>query len=154
MGGQPPYGGPQAPPYGAAQPYPAAYGQPPRGFVPPSLDEIYYKPGLNILLYIVTCGIWGAVWSYKTHDDLQKYNGEGLGAIFGLVIGLLAGVVIMFTVPMEIARMYEREGRQSPVHTIDGLWFLLPIAGLFIWYFKTQDALNDFWLSKGSRPAQ
>jgi Domain of unknown function (DUF4234) len=121
--------------------------------VPPSLGEIYYKPWLNILLFVVTCGIWGAVWAYKTHDDLQKYNGDGLGGIFGLVIGLLVSVVIMFTVPMEVERMYQRDGRESPVQTITGLWFLLPIAGLFIWYFKVQNALNDFWLSKGALPA-
>ncbi len=121
--------------------------------MPQSLGEVYYKPGLNILLFIVTCGIWGAVWSYRTHEDLQKYNGDGLGGIFGLVIGLLVSVVIMFTVPMEIERMYQRDGRQSPVSTIWGLWFFLPIVGQFIWYFKVQEALNDFWLSKGARPA-
>jgi hypothetical protein len=121
--------------------------------VPSSLDEIYYKPGLNVLLYIVTCGIWGIVWSYRTHEDLRKYNGEGLGGTVAAILAALVGVVIMFTVPMEVERMYQREGRQSPVRTIDGLWFLLPIAGNFIWYFRTQDALNDFWASKGARPA-
>jgi hypothetical protein len=121
--------------------------------VPPSLNELYYKPGLNILLFIVTCGIWGAVWSYRTHDDLQKYNGDGLGGVFGVIMGLLVSVVIMFTVPMEIERMYQRDGRPSPVSTIWGLWFLLPIVGQFIWYFKVQEALNEFWVSKGARPA-
>lgn len=114
---------------------------------------MYYKSGLNVLLYLITCGIWGIVWSYRTHDDLQKYNGDGLGGMVALIIALFVSVAIMFTVPMETQKMYEREGWQSPVKTIDGLWFLLPIVGNFIWYFKVQNALNDFWTAKGSRPA-
>jgi hypothetical protein len=34
-----------------------------------------------------------------------------------------------------------------------GLWFLLPIVGHFVWYFKVQAALNDLWVSKGAQPA-
>jgi hypothetical protein len=124
-----------------------------RGVVPPTLDEVWYKAGLNILLYIVTCGIWGAVWSWKTHDDLQKYNGDGLGGIVGLILGLFVSIAIPFTVANETQKMYEREGWQSPIKTIEGLWILLPIVGAFVWYFKAQNALNDFWAAKGSRPA-
>lgn len=121
--------------------------------MPPSLDEVYYKTGLNILLYIVTCGIWGAVWSYRTHDDLQKYNGDGIGGVVALILALLVGFVVPFTVASETEKMYQREGWQSPIRTIDGLWILLPIIGPFIWYPKAQNALNDFWAAKGSRPA-
>jgi hypothetical protein len=121
--------------------------------VPPSLDEVWYKPGLNILLFIVTCGIWGGVWSWKTHDDLQKYNGDGIGGVAALILGLLVGFVIPFTVGSETQKMYEREGWQSPIKTIHGLWIFLPIVGYFIWYFKAQNSLNDFWAAKGSRPA-
>ena len=54
-GQQPPpaYG---APGYGA----PVGYGQQGYGVVPANLGEIYYKPALNILLFIFTCGIWVA----------------------------------------------------------------------------------------------
>jgi hypothetical protein len=156
--GQQPPGYEPSPPYG--QQPPPGYGQQPGygygpqvGVVPPTLGEIYYKPGLNVLLYIITCGIWGGIWSWRTHDDLQKYNGDGLGGVVGLILGLLVQVAIMFTVPNEIEKMYQRDGRQSPVSTLFGLWFLLPIIGQFIWYFKVQEALNDFWKSKGAQPA-
>lgn len=147
---------PPPPNYPSAPPPPVRY-QPgyamvPSGQVPPSIGGVYYNKGLNILLFIVTCGVWGAVWSYRTHGDLKRYNGDGLGEVAGLLLGLFVGVVIMFTAPNEIQKMYERDGRESPVSTLLGLWFLLPIIGTFIWYFKTQDALNDFWLSKGARP--
>jgi Domain of unknown function (DUF4234) len=105
------------------------------------------------VLYIVTCGIWGWVWSYRTHDDLQKYNGDGLGGVVGLILAIFVGIAIPFTVNSEVEKMYQREGWESPVKTIEGLWILLPIVGAFIWYLKTQEALNNFWVAKGSRPA-
>ena len=121
--------------------------------MPANLGEIYYKPALNILLFIFTCGIWGGIWAWRTHDDLQKHNGDGIGGVVGLILGLLVGVVIMFTVPNEIEKMYQRDGRQSPVSTLWGLWFLLPVIGQFIWYLNVQRALNEFWASKGARTA-
>jgi hypothetical protein len=124
-----------------------------QGYVPPSLGEIWYNPGLNILLYAVTCGVWGVAWSYKTHDDLQKHNGDGLGGGLAAVIALLLGVVIMFTVPMELEKAYQRRGWQSPESAMLGLWFLLPIIGQFVWYLKIQRALNAYWQAVGSRPA-
>jgi hypothetical protein len=59
--------------------------------------------------------------------------------------------VVMFTIPSEIEKMYQRDGRESPVSTLWGLWFLLPIIGHVVWYLKVQSALNDFWMSKGSQ---
>jgi Domain of unknown function (DUF4234) len=173
--GQPPPGGQAPPGYGQPPPgygqqLPPAYGQPgygygygygpypgygyrPYGIVPPALGEVYYNSALNILLFAITCGIWGGIWAWRTHDDLQKYNGDGLGAVVGLILGLLAQAAVMFTIPNEIEKMYQRDGRESPVTTLWGLWFLLPIIGHFVWYLKVQRALNDFWISKGAQPA-
>jgi hypothetical protein len=123
------------------------------GVVPQQLGGAFYSPGLVILLTIVTLGIWGAFWSYRTGEDLKKYNGDGFGGVLNVVIFILLSVVLMFTIPIEIKNMYERDGRQSPVTALWGLWFLLPIIGNIIWYLKMQSALNDFWLSKGARPA-
>jgi hypothetical protein len=158
--GQPGYGqqagyGQQPPPFG--QPGPGygpnpAYGYAPFRIVPRDLGEIYYNPAVNILLYFLTCGIWGGIWAWRAHDDLEKYNGDGIGGVVGLVLGLLVQVAVMFTIPSEIEKMYLRDGRQSPVTTLWGLWFLLPIVGQFVWYLQVQGALNDFWISKGARP--
>ncbi len=137
------------------QAQPVGYGAaPPAGrYVPPTLDEIWYKATPNMLLFAVTCGLWGAAWAYRTHDDLQKHNGQGLGGAIGLVLGLLASIVIGFTVPMELEKAYNRNGWQSPVKATDGLYLLIPLAGPFIWYPKVQAALNSYWVSQGSRPA-
>lgn len=146
---QPGYPQPGGYPPGA---YGGGYGQP-VGVVPPSLDGAAYNKALVILLTIITCGLFGIYWTYRTNEDLKAYNGDGLGGGLGIVIYLLLSIVLMFTIPSEIEKMYQRDGRESPVNPMLGLWFLLPIIGNIIWYLKVQDALNDFWLSKGSQPA-
>jgi hypothetical protein len=142
----------QQPGYGTPQPAPGA-GVPGGRYVPPTMDEIWYKSTPNILLYIVTCSLWGAAWAYRTHDDLQKHNGEGIGGVVGLVLGLLLQIAIWFTVPIEIEKTYVRNGWASPVKATDGLWMLIPFVGPFIWYPKMQNALNSYWVSQGSQPA-
>ena len=126
---------------------------PTRGVVPASIGDAFYKPGLVILLTIITFGIFGFFWTYRTNEDLKKHNGDGLGGVLGVVLYLLVSVVLMFTIPHEISKMYERDGRTPPVTAIWGLWFLLPIIGHIVWYLRVQRALNEFWLSKGARPA-
>jgi hypothetical protein len=41
----------------------------------------------------------------------------------------------------------------SPVRGVTGLWMLLPIVGIFVWFIKVQRALNRYWESKGAAPA-
>jgi hypothetical protein len=121
-----------------------------KGPAPASISGPFYSIGLTILLMIVTLGIWGFFWTYRTNEDLKRYNGDGLGGVLGVVIYLLLSPVLMFTIPNEVKQSYERDGRQSPVSALWGLWFLLPIIGNIIWYVKVQGALNDFWRSKGA----
>ncbi|MGI9052557.1 MAG: DUF4234 domain-containing protein [Ilumatobacteraceae bacterium] len=144
----PAYSPPGAPPGGPG----GGYLPVPTGRVPEQVGGAYYSPGLVILLSIVTIGIWTILWSYRTNEDLKRYNGDGLGGTLAVVIHILLSVVLMFTIPNEIQKIYERDGRESPVSTVWGLWFLLPIIGNIIWYLKVQRALNDFWLSKGAQP--
>jgi hypothetical protein len=142
------------PPPATAPPPPSAapgYGVSPVGQVPERLGGPYYSIGIVILLTIVTLGIWGIFWTWRNTGDLKRYNGDGIGSGWSLVIYIVFAVVLMFTIPNEIKNMYDRDGRQSPVSAIWGLWFLLPIIGHIIWYVKVQNALNDFWLSKGAQ---
>jgi Domain of unknown function (DUF4234) len=148
-GGQPP---PPPPPHRPVPPL-AGSNATPVGVPPRSLGGPFYSIGLTILLMIVTLGIWGVFWTYRTNEDLKRYNGDGLGGVLGIVIYLLLSLVLMFTIPNEIDRMYQRDGRPSPVSAVWGLWFVLPFIGNIIWYVKVQRALNEFWASKGSAPA-
>jgi hypothetical protein len=84
---------------------------------------------------------------------MKNYSGEGVGSGLGAVIYFFVSPVTWFLIPYEVeTNLYQRDGRQSPVRTIMGLWFLLPIIGNFVWYLRVQAAINDFWISKGAKP--
>jgi len=140
----PPEGAPSGP-----TPVPAVGGQW-SGAVPDRVGGPFYDTGLVILLSIVTLGIWPILWTYRTSEDLKRYNGDGLGGVLGAVLYIFVSPVVMFTIPNEIKNSYERDGRESPVTALWGLWVLLPLIGHIIWYVRVQGALNDFWVSKGA----
>jgi hypothetical protein len=120
------------------------------GAVPERVGGPFYSTGLVILLTIVTLGIWPILWTYRTGEDLKAYNGDGLGGVLGAVLYIFVSPVVMFTIPNEIKNAYERDGRDSPVTALWGLWFLLPLIGHVIWYVRVQRALNELWISKGA----
>ena len=103
--------------------------------------------GLQILVSIVTVGLYGVYWAYVSHEEVKQYSGEGVGGVIGAVIYVFAGIITLFLLPIEIKRMYEKDGQQSPVSAATAFWILL--FGI-PWYVKCQAALNDFWASKGA----
>ncbi|HEY3069058.1 MAG TPA: DUF4234 domain-containing protein [Gaiellaceae bacterium] len=110
--------------------------------------------GLSILWFVLTIGIYGIYWVYKTQEEIKRYSGNGVGGVIGLVIYIVISPVTFFIVPSEVRYMYEDlDGRPSPVRGIYGLWFLLPIFGPLIWFVQVQGALNSYWESKGASPA-
>lgn len=107
--------------------------------------------GKCILLAIVTLGIYGIYWTYKTQDEIKRYSGNGVGGVLGLVIYLVISPVTYFIVPSEVRYMYEDlDGGTSPVRGTTGLWILLPLLGPIVWFVKVQGALNRYWQSKGA----
>ncbi|HYU60275.1 MAG TPA: DUF4234 domain-containing protein [Solirubrobacterales bacterium] len=103
------------------------------------------------LLSLVTCGLYAYYWIYLQGEELKEHNGEGLG---GVVLLLLSFVIVgPFLLAAEIQKMYETDGRQSPVTALYGLWLLIPLAGIYIYVSKLQTALNDYWVSKGAPAA-
>jgi amino acid transporter len=106
--------------------------------------------GLSILWFIITLGIYGLYWTYKTFEEMKRHTGQGIGGVLALVIYIVVSVVILFVAPSEVGGMYKRDGRQAPVTGWAGLWWLLPIVGWFIWFFKVQGSLNRYWESKGA----
>ncbi|HWG74546.1 MAG TPA: DUF4234 domain-containing protein [Acidimicrobiales bacterium] len=112
------------------------------------------SPGIQILLTIVTFGIWAYVWTYRQHRDIKAYSGEGVGGGLGLVINMFVGIVTPFLLANEVqTKLYARAGQPSPVSTGTGAWVLLPFVGSLVWYLKLQDALNKFWVQRGATPA-
>jgi hypothetical protein len=108
------------------------------------------SPLVVVLLSIVTIGIYGLYWNYKTFQEMKDYSGNGIGGLLGLILGLFCGIIMVFVLPSEVAGLYTQEGQKAPISAATGLWNLLPILGGFIWLWKVQGRLNDFWSSKGA----
>jgi hypothetical protein len=107
--------------------------------------------GREALLSLVTCGIYAYYWIYLTGEELKEHNREGLGGVVLLLLSLV--VVGPFLLAAEVEKMYQSDGRESPVSPLAGLWLLIPLAGVYIYVQKVQTALNDYWMSKGAAPA-
>jgi hypothetical protein len=107
--------------------------------------------GFGILLFLITIGIYGLYWVYKTAEEMKQHTGEGIGGVLGLVVWIVVGAVMAFVIPSEIGNMYTKDGRQPPVTGWTGLWlfpfgiFLIPAI---VWFVKVQGALNQYWESK------
>ena len=109
--------------------------------------------GLSILWFVLTLSIYGFYWVYKTHEEIKRYSGNGVGGVIGFVIYFLLSPVTFFLVPSEVRYMYEDlDGQHSPVRGLTGLWILLPVIGSIVWFVKVQGALNRYWESKGATP--
>jgi Domain of unknown function (DUF4234) len=110
--------------------------------------------GLSIVLFILTFGLYGIYWVYKTQEEIKRYSGNGIGGVLGLVIYIVISPVTFFVIPSEVRYMYEDlDGGASPVRGIYGLWILLPLIGPIIWFVQVQGALNRYWESKGASPS-
>jgi uncharacterized BrkB/YihY/UPF0761 family membrane protein len=104
-----------------------------------------------ILIGIVTFGIYWIYWAYRTHDELKRRTGEGLGGVLGLVVWILISAVSAFVIPSEIGNMYARSGQPKPVTGWTGLWlfpFGILLVPIVVWFVKVQGSLNRYWESE------
>jgi Na+/proline symporter len=107
--------------------------------------------GFVIVLYIVTLGIYGLYWIYKSFDEMKGYRRQGVSGIVGLLLAFI--IVSTFLLPAYVGRMYNEDGNpNNPVSGLTGFWVFVPYVGTFIWLYKIQTALNQFWASKGAPP--
>lgn len=113
--------------------------------------------GFGILLFIVTLGIYGWYWAFKTQEEMKQHTGDGLGGILGLVIWIVINPVSAFVIPSEVGRMYARDGRQPPMTGWTGLWlfpFGVFVIPAIVWFVKVQGSLNAYWENRaGAMPA-
>jgi hypothetical protein len=108
--------------------------------------------GVTILLFVVTFGIWGFVYYFQTQEEMKRHTGEGLGGVLALIIAVIFGIVSPFFLSHEVGRLYERRGQTPPVTALTALWFfpgMFVIVGPFIWFVRTNNALNEYWRSQG-----
>jgi hypothetical protein len=145
----PPLPGLPPPPYGAV-PAPAG----PAGLATAPVGKVR-DTGTCFLLRIVTRGIYGWVWYFKTHDEMKRHTGTGIGGGIALLLGIFVGIVMPFLSSNEVGHLYERRGHKAPVSALTGLWALLLgwffFVGIIVWFVKTNGALNAYWRSLGAR---
>ncbi len=104
----------------------------------------------QVLLSIVTLGLYGVYWAYQSHEDISQHMRSGVTGVVGVLIAVFAGFVTWFLLPVEIKKMYEADGQTSPVGPATAFWILLFAVP---WYVKCQSALNQYWASKGAPAA-
>ena len=110
--------------------------------------------GLQMLLFAVTFGIWGFVYYFQAHDEMKRHSGYGIGGVLALIVSLFASVASPFLLSHEVGGLYERRGEARPVSALTGLWFfpgIVLLVGPIIWFVLTNNALNDYWRSRGAR---
>jgi hypothetical protein len=148
---------------------PDPFATPAEGFVPPSestATPAYGAPGYPagpgpvasprsigtcILLAVVTLGIYTFVWTWKTHDEIKRHSGSGVGGPLGFLIYFVISPVTYFLLAGEVRQMLALAGRPSRVKGTTGLWVLLPLLGPFIWFVKVQGQLNEYWETTGTQ---
>lgn len=127
--------------------YPAAhYGPGPIGKV--------RGTGVAILLFFVTFGIYGLVWYFLVHDEMKQHKGTGIGGVVALLLAFFVGIVSPYLTSSEVGELYERRGQAKPVSGLTGLWYfpgMFILVGPFVWFVKTNGALNAYWRSLGAR---
>ncbi len=103
--------------------------------------------GMGILLYIVTLGIYGLVWTYKNFEEMKQHTGEGVGGVIGLICAFVG--ISPYVLPSEIGKMYRQAEGSSlaspPVTGWTGLWMFPGVYIIVVWYVKVQNALNNYW---------
>jgi drug/metabolite transporter superfamily protein YnfA len=112
--------------------------------------------GFGILLFIVTIGIYGLYWVYKTQEEMKQHTGDGLGGVLGLVVWIVVSAVSAFVIPSEVGKMYAKAGKAPPITGWTGLWlfpFGIFIIPAIVWFVKVQGSLNRYWESAAPTPA-
>jgi hypothetical protein len=110
--------------------------------------------GVAMLLCIVTFGIYALVYFYKTHEEMKRHSGEGMGGVLALVLAIFIGIASPFVLSSEVGRLHERTGRAKPVSGATGMWYFpgcFLLIGPIVWFVQTNGALNAYWRSLGAR---
>jgi hypothetical protein len=186
---------PPPPSVAAGPPAPPGYHAPPPGWPAGPWGEgppgQLRATGRSILLFVVTFGIYGYIYTFKVHEEMKQHSGRGLGGGIALLLLFLAGIAMPFLTSSEVGSLYARKGRPEPVRAWTGMWVLVPAiagyavllvvvfalaaarptagfealflvgmgayvlcvaAGMAVWFVRTNEALNRYWLSVGAAP--
>jgi drug/metabolite transporter (DMT)-like permease len=107
--------------------------------------------GSVVLLMMVTFGIYGVYWNYKTFDELHRHRGKGVTGGVGILLALVGASP--FVLGSYVGKAYQEADYEPTVSGWTGLWFLpgalLLGLGPIIYLIKVQGALNNLWTTLG-----
>lgn len=110
--------------------------------------------GVCISLAVVTLGIYSIVWFFKTHSEMKRHSGNGIGGGIAVLLALFVGIVMPYLTSSEVGNLYRNKGMQSPVSGATGLWYfpgMFILVGPIVWFVKTNGALNSYWTAQTAR---
>lgn len=142
-----------APAYGSAAPAYAA-APPATGGAPAGPIGEVRSTGVAFLLFVVTFGIYGWYYWYKTHEEMKRHTGDGIGGAVALILAIFVGIVMPYLTSAEVGAMREKRGQEKRVSGATGLWYfpgIFILVGPIVWFVKTNGALNDYWRSQGAQ---
>lgn len=103
------------------------------------------SPAAVIIFMIITLGIYSLYWVYQLGREMREYNGSGIGPVPNLLLAIIFGIVLWFTLPNDVQATYRTAGRETEISALTGLWNLIPLIGSIIWIVKVQGRLNALW---------
>ena len=109
--------------------------------------------GFVILIFIITFGIYGIYWAYKTHEELKVHTGEGLGGVLGLVICILIWPGERLRHPIRGREDVQARRARAARDRLDRSLALprsILVIPAIVWFVKVQGALNRYWESKAA----
>ena len=127
--------------------------QPPTGSAPALGPLGKQRNGITVaLLSIITLGIYWLVYVFKTAKEVKVHSGLGLGGPVQLILAIFVGIVTPFLLANDVKTARDAAGMPEKVSALTGFWSWIPIAGLFIYPVKLQNALNEYWVHAGATP--
>ncbi|MEP6852540.1 MAG: DUF4234 domain-containing protein [bacterium] len=58
--------------------------------------------GISVVLAIIILGIYTYVWTWKTHDEIKRHSGIGVGGAVGFLLYLVVSPVTFFVLASEV----------------------------------------------------
>lgn len=136
-------------------PEPGQYAAAPPAFGAPTAGPVgkVRSTGTCILLFIVTLGIYGWFYYFKTHDEMKQHSGQGIGGPIALILAIFISIVNPYLLAAEVGNLRKLRGQEQKVSGATGLWYfpgIFILVGPIVWFVKTNGALNEYWESQGA----
>lgn len=104
------------------------------------------NPWMVMLWMILTLGIYGLFYIYKTSNEIHVYRESGINGLIMLILSIIpiVGMVTIFLIPKYIKDMHKENGKDCSLDWYYGFLTIIPF-GAFVLIYMMQNRLNQFW---------